>query len=510
MGSNMAIATELTIQSAKDKVLKGELELDLSGWLKRKDTGAGLGYKMIRLYRKKPSEGSLRFYYELGNYPNGFYVFRLIREFDELGIYQYQTRFEGDAEFSACKSPILQIECYVPTPEAIDTSISIKADPTQVILPEKITISGKLVRKDTGAGIPYKNIEIYWKRPSKEFSLLTLRGTESDGRYRAYPTLIEEGTYRFYSKFLGDETFDSCESSIVEAKGVGEKDSKLMIELAIVPKYVGDRADINGTLTCDGELLGDRKYEMCQRKNGGSWSCVEDRTLSDGSIIWLSPALEKGSYEWQGKFEGYTKIYDSESVKGCVSNIVRASVQEEEPPTPDDEEPPVDITYALRCNYWNWGNASKDAIETGVRNIVVPLIATEFALLGYDYAYAERDFHDQGYFEIYFKPRGTPAIPLVTLIPLLKWVFITICVAIIGITISYVAWVHLETKKIEAEEKKSKRQLLEEGLISEETYKTLIEAQKEEDDMWGKLMEWLPMLLLFLIIASIAGALRRD
>lgn len=194
------IDTELTIESSKDKVLLGELEVDISGKLIRKDTGAGLGYKMIHLYRKKPSEESLEFYYELGNYPNGQYIFRVMGIWDEEGIYQFQTRFEGDEEFSGCKSPILEIECYVPTPEEVPTSLSIKADPKEVIIPAETRISGKLIRTDTGAGI-LKPIRLFRKRPDEgSFNLHGLTSSDHNGNYFFDPNLEIEGISKSGSK----------------------------------------------------------------------------------------------------------------------------------------------------------------------------------------------------------------------------------------------------------------------------------------------------------------------
>jgi len=499
----MAIATSLSIQASQTKVLKGTLENDISGWLKRLDTGANLGYKKIRLYRKKPSEGSLKFYYELGNYGNGLYVFR-VGDWNEVGIYQFQTQFQGDAEFSACKSPILKVECYVPTPEAIDTSISIKADPIQGILPLEITISGKLIRKDTGAGIPYKNVYIYYKKPSATvFNLFSLRGTESDGSYRAYPTLIEEGTYKFYAKFLGDETFKACESSTVEVQGVGEKTSTLRIEFAIVPKVVGDRANLNGELMANGSRLGNRKYLICQRKNGGSWQCVTDYTLSDGSIIWQSTPLEAGSYEWQGKFEGYAYVYDSESVKGCVSNILSAVVKEKEEPTPEPT-PVVGALYALRCHYYNIVGLGKEYIQGAIETVVVPVVNPIISPLGYDYVKVDAltGYAPQwkaGHYDIVYRARGSPVIPLAVIKPI-------IIALIAGVVIFWLGWVYLETNRMEYELKMSLDDLLREGYIDKDTYEKL--REKAEEDWWDKLMEWLPMLLLVLIVASIAGALR--
>jgi len=163
------------------------------------------------------------------------------------------------------------------------------------------------------------------------------------------------------------------------------------------------------------------------------------------------------------------------------------------------------VTHALRCYYYNVAGFSEAAILSAVETVVVPLVNPIIQPLGYDYVRvdASNGYMPQwgkGYFDILYKARGTPAIPI-------GLILTTIIVAIAGIVIFWCAWVYLETNRMEAESKKSLDDLLREGYIDKETWERLRAA--EQEDWWDKLMGMMPMLLIVLMVASIAGALPR-
>lgn len=204
----MKIGTTLSISCTKERVAPDEM-FDISGYLKRIDTGAGIGYKMVGLYKKEPGETDFSFYYETGTYPNGLYIFGYQR-FTPVGVYEFYTRFEGDAEFEGCESDVLRIEVKVPV--GIETALSISVDRERALVGEEVRISGRLVRIDTGAGVPFKEIRLYRKRPgATEFTWHGRTSTDSDGDYWFTPYLEWEGDYEFYTEFLGDEEYAGCE-----------------------------------------------------------------------------------------------------------------------------------------------------------------------------------------------------------------------------------------------------------------------------------------------------------
>ena len=166
---------------------------------------------------------------------------------------------------------------------------------------------------------------------------------------------------------------------------------------------------------------------------------------------------------------------------------------------------PPDATHCLKCGYHNFLGLTQQDIKGKVEAIVVPLVNGILAPLGWQYI-SVGVFGD--HFEIYYK-EASPAEPITigTCITILT----LITILILGIVVAWVAWVYLETGKMKAEAKADKKKLLEEGKITNEQYKELIEAQAEED-MLGDIGELLKWALILLIVLAVAGALgrRRD
>lgn len=85
----------------------------------------------------------------------------------------------------------------------VDTTLTITVSPLKVTPGSKITITGKLTRNDTGAGLSGMTVDIYWREPSTKIASAT---TGSDGSYSAtytIPSGITAGTYYVKAVFGG-------------------------------------------------------------------------------------------------------------------------------------------------------------------------------------------------------------------------------------------------------------------------------------------------------------------
>lgn len=161
---------------------------------------------------------------------------------------------------------------------------------------------------------------------------------------------------------------------------------------------------------------------------------------------------------------------------------------------------PPDATHCLRCGYHNLLGLSQEDIKGKVESVVVPVVNGVLAPMGWCYI-GVGVFGD--YFEIYYK-EASPVEPVTTGTVITILTLITII--IINVVIVWVTWVYIETQKMKAQAKADKKKLLEEGKITNEQYTQLIEAQAEED-MFKGIGDILPLLLVFIIIMVIAGAI---
>jgi len=160
---------------------------------------------------------------------------------------------------------------------------------------------------------------------------------------------------------------------------------------------------------------------------------------------------------------------------------------------------PPDATHCLRCGYHNLLGLTQQDIKGRVQSTIVPVVNGVLAPMGWQYISVEV-FGD--YFEIYYK-EACPVEPVTTGTVITILTLIT--VIIVGLVIIWVTWVYLETKRELAKAKEDKKKLLEEGKITNEQYKSLIEAQAKED-MLGGLGDLLKWGLIALIIFALLGA----
>lgn len=164
---------------------------------------------------------------------------------------------------------------------------------------------------------------------------------------------------------------------------------------------------------------------------------------------------------------------------------------------------PPDATHCFRMGYHNFFGYSQETIRSKVKGVVVPVVNGFVAPLGWQYI-------DVGvfgdYFEIYYK-EASPAVAITT--GLVISILTTVCIIIIGLVIVWVKFVELEIEKMYAEAKADKKELLEEGKITNEQYTELVEEQKPEKDMLGDILPMLIILIIIIALAGIAGK-RRD
>lgn len=132
---------------------------------------------------------------------DGDYLFEA--QFEE-GHYDVYTSFPypGDATHFPDDSPLRTVDAWRPT-----TSLTIDVSPTSGSPPFDVTISGKITRDDTGAGI---------QPPIKLFrndAQIDSKFAGWDGSYSFTDTITAMGTFRYYTEFEGNVKFQGCEGA---------------------------------------------------------------------------------------------------------------------------------------------------------------------------------------------------------------------------------------------------------------------------------------------------------
>jgi len=107
------VATGLSIMA---EPTKGTIPFTttVSGVLTRLDTGAGVGYKGIRLMWKKPGEAAFSLYGVVSSNSKGGYKFT--PKIDVADTYEFYAEFLGDSEFAGCDSPSASVSAAVAVP----------------------------------------------------------------------------------------------------------------------------------------------------------------------------------------------------------------------------------------------------------------------------------------------------------------------------------------------------------------------------------------------------------
>lgn len=160
--------------------------------------GSPVGGKKVTLVINGLDYGSEVTYDLYGEY--GFYGILV-----DAGVYNFQTIFDGDDEYAAAYSPLA-----IGTYSKVASSLTISVSPTSGAPPLDVSISGKLKRGDTGAGIGGRAVDLY-----RSGSLIDSTSTSIDpktlGQYAFDDVLNNLGTYPYYVYFEGDDQFEGCE-----------------------------------------------------------------------------------------------------------------------------------------------------------------------------------------------------------------------------------------------------------------------------------------------------------
>ena len=107
---------------------------------------------------------------------------------------------------------------------AVDTALTISA-PLSVLVNESFGVTGKLTRLDTGEGIPYMTVALFYD--SVPVGAVV---TDVNGNYAVYLSIPTTGTYTLKIEFAGTALFTSIFAS--RNVGVGLEPSKLPVAVA--------------------------------------------------------------------------------------------------------------------------------------------------------------------------------------------------------------------------------------------------------------------------------------
>ncbi len=122
----------------------------------------------------------------------------------EEGHYSLQAIFRGDAGHAYDASTLAFVDAWRPT-----TSITIAVSPGSGAPPLEETISGKLTRDDTGAGIQVP-IKLF-----KDDVEIDSKFAGVGGSYSFTDSLPDTGVFVYYTKFEGNLKFQGCEGVIL-------------------------------------------------------------------------------------------------------------------------------------------------------------------------------------------------------------------------------------------------------------------------------------------------------
>ena len=147
------------------------------------------------------------------------------------GTYVFDTIFEGDATYSGSAA---SKTC---TFAKVQANITIAVSPTLGLAPLAVTVSGKLTRADTAAGVGARTIKAYRIDPNAVEKYLGYTSTSIDpgtlGNYAFVDTIPSDGAWKYYTHFEGDDLFKGCGEAVAPCPGCGyslkfsEEDSEL-------------------------------------------------------------------------------------------------------------------------------------------------------------------------------------------------------------------------------------------------------------------------------------------
>ena len=204
---------------------------------------------------------------------NGTWIYYI--QFGEVPGY---TKPPDDSGMIASSKTLL----YTYIPAAIETALTISA-PDIVSVGVTFTVSGRLTRKDTGAGIGGQTIYLYCNASAWGPSPSPV--TDVDGYYRGDGAIYYAGTYTLKASFLGTGGVAAAEAT----RGIGVTE-----EAATYIVY-------------DSDLSDQRSAELIAEKKG--YALLQTPETADPSVY--SPQHDDNNIVCVGLFEAnaYTKYY---------------------------------------------------------------------------------------------------------------------------------------------------------------------------------------------------------
>ena len=143
------------------------------------------------------------------------------------GRMDFDVIYGGDETYRSCTE---SKTCYY---AKLETALSIGVKQITGPPSAKIEIKGKLTRKDTGAGLGGRTVDVY-----RDGVLLTTVPTSIDpaklGDY-LHEDYVDAGTYSYYAEFLGDDWFKGCKEGEFEPVRGCEECEKEAITEGIAP-----------------------------------------------------------------------------------------------------------------------------------------------------------------------------------------------------------------------------------------------------------------------------------
>jgi len=309
-------ATSLTIKASEYEVMQGEV-IDVGGYL-LDSAGRGLGGKTVVLYWKQPGlDWSV--YARVDTALNGYwYVSRIA--LNKVGTYSFQAVFEGDEEYKASESDVIDVAVLQPPPEAEPTKLTISVDKFSAVVGESVVVSGQLTTN--GEPIAHAEIELYWLKPGEsESKLYGYDVTDLNGEYRFNPYLEFGGIYKFYAYFKGSKEYKSSRSSTVSVI-VSKKPVEITIALDKSEYMVGEEITLTGHITVD------KIVDLELIVNGEVWATFNNDEKGD---FWA-----KWKHNVAGEYEVYVRFKGTDKFEAAESNHVKYIVYEEKPPEPKD------------------------------------------------------------------------------------------------------------------------------------------------------------------------------
>jgi 5-hydroxyisourate hydrolase-like protein (transthyretin family) len=227
------------------------------------------------------------------------------------GIYQFQTTYAGNGEFSNATSAVVSVNVST-------TQLSIAVAPNTTEINTNFTINGTLSNA-TSVGIPNATIQLQSSTDNATFTNVTTNVTNASGFYtfnQSEPTL---NIYYFRTTYAGNATLGNATSTVVSVlvNTVGTTQLTANATPGIVPVNVN--FTISGTLNdTSGTPISGATITL--KNNSTSTVIATTTTDSNGNYSFSHNESALGTYGYKTAYAGYLGI------SGTTSNEVNVTV----------------------------------------------------------------------------------------------------------------------------------------------------------------------------------------